>query len=89
MKWAYLAIAVITCVVAFLLAIDDGYENRTAVFIFVVVAGTFFLSFLWLDWREDRALRRRLESEKALSRERAKIVGDFVHRAGKGTRDGR
>lgn len=85
-KWIWLALAVVWAVAAFVLAIAYEYKPGK-VLAAVAMAGGYFGLFLVIDWREDVARRKQLRAERMLSRERARIVGDFVHRTG-GRRNG-
>jgi poly-beta-hydroxyalkanoate depolymerase len=52
-------------------------------FAFIGYAGVFVA-----DWQDELRLRRHIANEQALSHERAKIIGDYVHRMGGSRNDG-
>lgn len=74
----------------FIAAVALSATNGTTLgrWIAVVVSFACYMGVFIADWHDELRLTRRLNNERALAHERAKIVGEFVHGAG-GERDGR
>jgi hypothetical protein len=67
----------------FIAAVVLGAVNGTALgrWIAVVVAFACYLAVFVADWQDESVLRARIDGIRALSAERARIIGDFVHRS--------